>query len=98
MSETLFFRRFPPYRRLCQNQWSNHGYPNVEVAADRKDRDHHRSLEEGSQERDGTLVDVGHKELKKNGVFLVPGFAKFVVVKKPATKAARAPTPSRARK
>ena len=33
-----------------------------------------------------TLVDVGHKELKKNGVFLVPGFAKFVVVKKPATK------------
>ena len=34
-----------------------------------------------------TLVDVGHKELKKNGVFLVPGFAKFVVVKKPATKA-----------
>ena len=34
-----------------------------------------------------TLVDVGHKELKKNGIFLVPGFAKFVVVKKPATKA-----------
>jgi DNA-binding protein HU-beta len=33
-----------------------------------------------------TLVDVGHKELKKNGLFLVPGFAKFVVVKKPATK------------
>jgi nucleoid DNA-binding protein len=28
------------------------------------------------------LVDVGHKELKKNGVFLVPGFAKFVVVKR----------------
>ena len=28
-----------------------------------------------------TLVDVGHKELKKNGLFLVPGFAKFVVVK-----------------
>ena len=34
-----------------------------------------------------TLTDVGHKELKKNGVFLVPGFAKFVVIKKPATKA-----------
>lgn len=33
-----------------------------------------------------TLTDVGHKELKKNGLFLVPGFAKFVVVKKPATK------------
>ncbi len=34
-----------------------------------------------------SLVDVGHKELKKSGVFLVPGFAKFVVIKKPATKA-----------
>ena len=33
-----------------------------------------------------TLVEVGHKELKKNGLFLVPGFAKFVVIKKPATK------------
>jgi nucleoid DNA-binding protein len=33
------------------------------------------------------LVTVGHKEIKKSGVFLVPGFAKFVVVKKPATKA-----------
>jgi nucleoid DNA-binding protein len=32
------------------------------------------------------LVTVGHKELKKSGVFLIPGFAKFVVVKKPATK------------
>jgi len=44
------------------------------------------------------LVDVGHKELKKNGVFLVPGFAKFVVVKKPRPRLARAPIPSRARK
>jgi len=34
-----------------------------------------------------TLATVGYKELKKTGVFLVPGFAKFVVVKKPATKA-----------
>ena len=32
------------------------------------------------------MVTVGHKELKKTGVFLVPGFAKFVVIKKPATK------------
>ena len=32
------------------------------------------------------LTDVGHKELKKAGVFLLPGFAKFVVIKKPATK------------
>jgi len=33
------------------------------------------------------LVDVGHKELKKNGIFVLPGFAKFVVVKKPARPA-----------
>ena len=34
-----------------------------------------------------TLAAIGYKELKKNGSFLVPGFAKFVVIKKPATKA-----------
>lgn len=34
-----------------------------------------------------TLVEVGHKELKKSGVFVLPGFAKFVVVKKPARPA-----------
>ncbi len=39
------------------------------------------------------LVEVGHKELKKNGLFLVPGFAKFVVVKKPATKARKGTNP-----
>src|SRR5262245_43393591 len=39
------------------------------------------------------LTDVGHKELKKNGIFLVPGFAKFVVVKKPATKARKGTNP-----
>ena len=33
------------------------------------------------------LVSVGHRELKKNGVFVLPGFAKFVVVKKPARPA-----------
>ncbi len=33
------------------------------------------------------LAEVGYKELKKNGVFVLPGFAKFVVIKKPATKA-----------
>jgi DNA-binding protein HU-beta len=33
-----------------------------------------------------TLATIGYKELKKNGSFLVPGFAKFVVIKKPATK------------
>src|SRR4051812_44678174 len=33
-----------------------------------------------------TLVTVAYKELKKTGAFLLPGFAKFVVIKKPATK------------
>ena len=33
-----------------------------------------------------SLASVGYKELKKTGVFLVPGFAKFVVIKKAATK------------
>ena len=33
-----------------------------------------------------SLASVGYKELKKTGVFLLPGFAKFVVIKKPATK------------
>lgn len=34
-----------------------------------------------------TLTTIGYKELKKNGVFVLPGFAKFVVVKKPARPA-----------
>ena len=32
-----------------------------------------------------SLASVGYKELKKAGMFVLPGFAKFVVVKKPAT-------------
>ena len=31
------------------------------------------------------MASVGYKELKKAGVFVLPGFAKFMVVKKPAT-------------
>jgi nucleoid DNA-binding protein len=30
------------------------------------------------------LTEIGHAELKKKGVFILPGFAKFVVIKKPA--------------
>jgi len=33
-----------------------------------------------------SLAQIGYKELKKTGAFFVPGFAKFVVIKKPATK------------
>jgi DNA-binding protein HU-beta len=34
-----------------------------------------------------SLANVGYREIKRTGAFVVPGFAKFVVVKKPATKA-----------
>jgi|SRR5262245_50913761 nucleoid DNA-binding protein len=40
-----------------------------------------------------TLADLGYKELKKSGAFVVPGFAKFVVIKKPATKARKGINP-----
>ncbi len=33
-----------------------------------------------------TLASIGYKELSKSGVFVLPGFAKFLVIKKPATK------------
>ena len=34
-----------------------------------------------------SLIAVAHGELKKAGQFTLPGFAKFRVIKKPATKA-----------
>ena len=40
-----------------------------------------------------SLASVGYKELKKSGAFVLPGFAKFVVVKKPATKARKGINP-----
>ncbi len=40
-----------------------------------------------------SLANVGYKELKKTGAFLVPGFAKFIVVRKPATKARKGINP-----
>ncbi len=40
-----------------------------------------------------TLAEIGYKELKKTGAFVVPGFAKFVVIKKPATKARKGINP-----
>jgi nucleoid DNA-binding protein len=39
------------------------------------------------------LAEIGHKELKKNGVFVLHGFAKFVVVKKPARPARKGINP-----
>ncbi len=40
-----------------------------------------------------SLVSVGYKELKKTGGFFAPEFAKFVVIKKPATKARKGINP-----
>ena len=40
-----------------------------------------------------SLGAIGYKELKKTGAFFVPGFAKFVVIKKPATKARKGINP-----
>ena len=40
-----------------------------------------------------SLADIGYKELKKAGAFFVPQFAKFVVIKKPATKARKGINP-----
>jgi DNA-binding protein HU-beta len=40
-----------------------------------------------------SLASVGYKELKRTGAFFVPGFAKFVVIKKPATKARKGINP-----
>lgn len=39
------------------------------------------------------LCEIGYKEMKKTGAFLVPGFAKFVVIKKAATKARKGVNP-----
>jgi nucleoid DNA-binding protein len=33
-----------------------------------------------------SMTSIGHAELKKNGVFVIPGLVRMVVVKKPATK------------
>src|SRR6476620_7689918 len=33
-----------------------------------------------------SLAAIGYKELNKSGAFVVPGFAKFVVIRKPANK------------
>jgi DNA-binding protein HU-beta len=33
------------------------------------------------------VAEIGYKELKKTGAFVVPGLAKFIVIKKAATKA-----------
>jgi DNA-binding protein HU-beta len=40
-----------------------------------------------------SLAAVGYKELKKSNVFVLPGFAKFVVVRRPARPARKGINP-----
>ncbi len=40
-----------------------------------------------------SLAEICYKVLKKTGAFFVPSFAKFVVIKKPATKARKGINP-----
>ncbi len=40
-----------------------------------------------------SLTDLAHKELKKSKIFTLPGFAKFRVVEKAATKARQGTNP-----
>ena len=40
-----------------------------------------------------TLCEIGYAQMNKHGSFVVPGFAKFVVVKKKATKARKGINP-----
>jgi DNA-binding protein HU-beta len=39
------------------------------------------------------LATIAYKELKQSGAFLVPGLAKFLVIKKPAMKARKGINP-----
>jgi DNA-binding protein HU-beta len=39
------------------------------------------------------MASIGLAELKKNGIFVVPGLVRMVVVKKPATKARKGINP-----
>lgn len=39
------------------------------------------------------IATLGHAELKKNGIFVLPGLVRMVVVKKPATKARKGINP-----
>ena len=39
------------------------------------------------------VASIGQTELKKNGIFVVPGLVRMVVIKKPATKARKGINP-----
>jgi DNA-binding protein HU-beta len=33
-----------------------------------------------------SLVEIGHEQIKKTGIFVLPGLVRMIVIKKPATK------------
>ena len=55
----------------------------IQILVDKSDNELTRKDVKGILEG---MVEVGHAELKKNGIFIVPGLVRMVVVKKPATK------------
>jgi nucleoid DNA-binding protein len=62
----------------------------IQLLADKSENKLTRKSVKGILE---TMATVGHAELKKNGVFVVPGLVRMVVVKKPATKARKGINP-----
>jgi DNA-binding protein HU-beta len=62
----------------------------IETIADKTDGKLTRKDVKGILE---AVATIGCAELKKNGVFVVPGLVRMVVVKKPATKARKGINP-----
>jgi DNA-binding protein HU-beta len=55
----------------------------IQTIADKSDGNLTRKDVKGVLE---AVATIGHAELKKNAVFVVPGLVRMVVIKKPATK------------
>ena len=55
----------------------------IQILADKSDNKLTRKDVKGILE---SVASIGQAELKKNGIFVVPGLVRMLVVKKPATK------------
>ena len=62
----------------------------IQTIADKSDGKLTRKAVKGIIE---SVASIGYAELKKNGVFVVPGLVRMLVVKKPATKARKGINP-----
>jgi nucleoid DNA-binding protein len=62
----------------------------IQSIADRQDGDVSRKSVKGILE---SMVEIGHHALKKDGIFVLPGLVRMVVVKKPATKERKGTNP-----